>query len=213
MSSCGHDFLKFAFDRNVLRFGEFKTKAGRVSPYFFNSGLFNSGEDLRMLGQFYAETILQSGLVFDVLFGPAYKGIPLASATAIALAEKNVNVPIAFNRKEPKTHGEKGSIIGGNLNGRVLVVDDVISAGTSINEAQNLITKEGGKLAGICIAIDRMERGSGNLSAVKEVERKTGTNVFSISNLNNIIDYLADDPLNNNKLESLKAYKKKYGAD
>ena len=188
MSSFIHEFLEFACDRQVLQFGEFKTKAGRLSPYFFNSGLFNTGNDLIKLGRFYAEAIMQADIEFDILFGPAYKGIPLVTATAMALAEKHINVPIAFNRKEAKNHGEKGTVIGGSLNGRVLLVDDVISAGTSINESQNIITKNGGSLAGVCIALDRMERGSGNLSATEEVEVRFDTVVFSIANLNSLIE-------------------------
>ncbi len=213
MSSFIHEFLEFACDRQVLRFGEFKTKAGRLSPYFFNSGLFNTGNDLIKLGKFYAEAIIQADIEFDVLFGPAYKGIPLVTATAMALAEKHVNVPIAFNRKEAKNHGEKGTVIGGSLNGRVLLVDDVISAGTSINESQNIIAKNGGSLAGVCIALDRMERGSGNLSAREEVEVRFGTVVFSIANLNSLIEYLSIDPLNESKLKSLQDYKNTYGVN
>ncbi len=213
MSSFIHEFLEFACDRQVLQFGEFKTKAGRLSPYFFNSGLFNTGNDLIKLGRFYAEAIMQADIEFDILFGPAYKGIPLVTATAMALAEKHINVPIAFNRKEAKNHGEKGTVIGGSLNGRVLLVDDVISAGTSINESQNIITKNGGSLAGVCIALDRMERGSGNLSATEEVEVRFDTVVFSIANLNSLIEYLSIDPRNKSKLESLQDYKNTYGVN
>ena len=165
------EFVEFAIARGVLRFGEFKTKAGRLSPYFFNAGLFNDGEALRTLGEFYAKAILASGVRFDLLFGPAYKGIPLVTATAIALAEHRRNLPICFNRKEAKDHGEGGVTIGAPLAGRVLMVDDVISAGTSVRESVDLIRGAGAEVAGVAIALDRMERGLGPLSAVQEVQR------------------------------------------
>ncbi len=163
------EFLAFALQGKVLCFGEFKTKAGRLSPYFFNTGLFNDGASLRRLGQFYAQAILSAGLRFDVLFGPAYKGIPLVAAVAIALAEAGHNVPFAFNRKEAKDHGEGGAIVGAPLAGQVLIVDDVISAGTSVRESVALIQAAGATPSGVLIALDRLERGSGALSAVQEV--------------------------------------------
>src|SRR5262249_23265611 len=165
------EFIRFTIDRNVLRFGEFKTKAGRLSPYFFDAGLFYDGASLKQLAQFYAKAILQSGVQFDLLFGPAYKGIPLAAAVAIALAEADHNTRYAFNRKEAKDHGEGGTVIGARLAGRVLIVDDVISAGTSVRESVNLIRDSNAIPIGVAIALDRMERGSGELSAVQEVER------------------------------------------
>jgi orotate phosphoribosyltransferase len=161
------DFIRFALAQKVLCFGEFKTKAGRLSPYFFNAGLFNDGESLRALGQFYAKAITASGIDFDVLFGPAYKGIPLVSATAIALAESGRRVPFCFNRKEAKDHGEGGSIVGAPLSGRVLIIDDVISAGTSVRESVEIIRGAGALPCGVVIALDRMERGAGALSAVQ----------------------------------------------
>ena len=210
MSYNSHDFLEFALKRGVLQFGEFRTKAGRMSPYFFNFGLFNTGNDLTLLGSFYADAIISSGVKFDVLFGPAYKGIPIAVATAIALARKNINVPIVFNRKEVKGHGEKGSLVGGNLLRRVLVLDDVISAGTSITESQATIKSNGSELAGVCVALDRMERGDGNLSAIQEVEKKFGTRVTSITNLDNLITFLSTKTEYVHQVEKLQLYKSKY---
>ena len=167
MSAYKHDFVEFALASQVLCFGEFTTKAGRLSPYFFNAGLFNDGAKLKRLGEFYAQAILASGLAFDMLFGPAYKGIPLAAATAIGLAGAGHNVPFAFNRKEAKDHGEGGTVVGAKLAGRVLIVDDVISAGTSVREALDLISAHGATPAGVVIALDRMERGQGSKSAVQ----------------------------------------------
>jgi orotate phosphoribosyltransferase len=176
-------FIEFAIKKQVLRFGEFKTKAGRLSPYFFNAGLFNDGESLMRLGEFYAAAILKSGIQFDMLFGPAYKGITLAASIAIALARQGRNVPYAYNRKEAKHHGEGGIIVGAPLQGRVLIVDDVISAGTSVRESVDIINSCGAVPCGVAIAIDRQERGLGQLSAVQEVEKGSGIPVIKIASL------------------------------
>ena len=174
MSDFRQDFLKFALAQNVLKFGEFTTKAGRQSPYFFNAGLFNDGASTLQLAKFYAQAIIESGVKFDMLFGPAYKGIILAAATSMMLAEKGVNVPFAYNRKEAKDHGEGGVLVGAPLKGRVLIIDDVISAGTSVRESVKLIEAEGATPAAVAIALDRMEKGTGELSAVQEVEKQYG---------------------------------------
>ncbi|MGA8863139.1 MAG: orotate phosphoribosyltransferase, partial [Gallionella sp.] len=184
------DFIRFAVRQQVLCFGEFKTKAGRLSPYFFNAGLFNDGASLRNLSQFYAQAILASGVPFDMLFGPAYKGIPLAAGTAIALAEQGSNVPFSYNRKEAKDHGEGGTTVGAKLQGRVLIVDDVISAGTSVRESIELIRAAGASPCGVVIALDRMERGQGELSAVQEVRRNYDIPVISIATLDDLLGYL-----------------------
>jgi orotate phosphoribosyltransferase len=184
------EFIAFSVSQQVLRFGEFKTKAGRLSPYFFNAGLFNDGASLDRLAQFYARTILGSGIAFDMLFGPAYKGIALAAGTAMVLSREGRNVPFAFNRKEAKDHGEGGALIGAPLGGRVLIVDDVISAGTSVRESVELIRAHGATPAGVVIALDRMERGQGELSAVQEVERDYGVPVISVASLADLMNYL-----------------------
>ncbi|MGB7597731.1 MAG: orotate phosphoribosyltransferase, partial [Gallionella sp.] len=184
------DFIRFAVRQQVLCFGEFKTKAGRLSPYFFNAGLFNDGASLRNLSQFYAQAILASGVPFDMLFGPAYKGIPLAAGTAIALAEQGSNVPFCYNRKEAKDHGEGGTTVGAKMQGRVLIVDDVISAGTSVRESIELIRAAGASPCGVVIALDRMERGQGELSAVQEVRRNYDIPVISIATLDDLLGYL-----------------------
>jgi len=174
-------FIEFALSRNVLRFGEFTLKSGRVSPYFFNAGLFNTGSALARLGRYYAEAIVDSGLAFDVLFGPAYKGIPLAATTCVALADHHErDMPYCFNRKEAKAHGEGGNIVGSPLQGRILIIDDVITAGTAIRESMQLIETAGAKPAGVVIALDRQEKGSGELSAIQEVEQQYGIPVLSI---------------------------------
>src|SRR5574340_483941 len=192
------DFIRFAVQQKVLRFGEFQTKAGRLSPYFFNAGLFNDGASLGQLAQFYARTLLaaeRSGRVrFDMLFGPAYKGITLASATAVALAQGGRNVAFAFNRKEAKDHGEGGTLIGAPLAGRVVIVDDVISAGTSVRESVELIRAHGAEPAGVMIALDRQERGSGELSATQEVTQGYGIPVVSIATLDDMVGYLRQKP-------------------
>jgi orotate phosphoribosyltransferase len=205
------DFLAFAIDRRVLLFGEFQTKAGRVSPYFFNAGLFNDGEALKQLGEFYADAILASGVAFDGLFGPAYKGIPLVSAVAIALAAKGRNVPFTYNRKEAKDHGEGGSLVGAALTGRILIVDDVISAGTSVRESVELIRAAGATPCGVAIALDRMERGTGELSAVQEVERDAGLPVIAIANLRDLLAYLQQQPDFATIREAVERYRAEYG--
>ncbi|MDA8224348.1 MAG: orotate phosphoribosyltransferase [Betaproteobacteria bacterium] len=205
-------FLQFAIDRRVLRFGEFKTKAGRLSPYFFNAGLFNDGLALKQLGEFYAKAILSAGIDFDVLFGPAYKGIPLAAATAIALAASGRNVPWCFNRKEAKDHGEGGHLIGAELRGRILIIDDVISAGTSVRESVDIIRHHGAEPAGVIIALDRMERGQGTLSAAQEVERAHGIPVFSIASLDDLLDYLQTGTDMKQYEQAIVQYRSIYGA-
>jgi orotate phosphoribosyltransferase len=205
------EFVEFAVGRGVLRFGEFKTKAGRLSPYFFNAGLFNDGEALRTLGGFYAKAILASGVQFDLLFGPAYKGIPLVTATAVALAEGGRNLPICFNRKEAKDHGEGGLTIGAALAGRVLVVDDVISAGTSVRESVDLIRTSAAELAGVVIALDRMERGTGPLSAVQEVRQTYQVPVISIATLDDIVAYLTRQGAMARELQMVSRYRNQYG--
>jgi orotate phosphoribosyltransferase len=208
MSDFTQQFIQFAIQKQVLRFGEFTTKAGRLSPYFFNAGLFNDGESLMKLGEFYASAILKSGIPFDMLFGPAYKGITLAASIAIALARHGRNVPYAYNRKEAKDHGEGGIIVGAPLAGRVLIVDDVISAGVSVRESVDIIRAQGATPCGVAIAIDRQERGQGTLSAVQEVQRDNGIPVISIATLDDLILYLNDDP----QLVAHKADVEKYRA-
>ncbi len=204
-------FLDFAIERRVLLFGEFRTKAGRRSPYFFNAGLFNDGESLKRLGEFYAKAILDSGIAFDGLFGPAYKGIPLAASVAIALAGHGHNVPYSYNRKEAKDHGEGGSIVGAPLVGRILIVDDVISAGTSVRESVQLIRAAGAAPCGVAIALDRQERGNGELSAVQEVMRDHGLPVISIVKLDDLVRYLASHAELADHLAAIQAYRDRYG--
>ena len=211
MSDLSQEFIQFAVQKQVLRFGEFKTKAGRLSPYFFNAGLFNDGESLLLLGELYAKAIDDSGIVFDMLFGPAYKGIPLVSSIAIAFARQGRNVPFAFNRKEIKDHGEGGTIVGAPLQGNVLIIDDVISAGTSVRESVDLIQAEGAKPCGVSIAIDRQERGLGELSAVQEVEKNIGIPVCSIANLGGLIIYLQHQVDMAQNLQAIEVYKNNYG--
>lgn len=212
MSDFRQQFLQFAIERRVLRFGEFKTKAGRLSPYFFNAGLFNDGLALKQLGEFYAKAILSAGIGFDVLFGPAYKGIPLAAATAIALAASGHNVPWCFNRKEAKDHGEGGHLIGAELRGRILIIDDVISAGTSVRESVDIIRHHGAEPAAVVIALDRMERGQGTLSAAQEVERAHGIPVFSIASLDDLLDYLQTGTDMKQYEQAIVQYRSIYGA-
>jgi orotate phosphoribosyltransferase len=204
-------FIAFAIKKEVLRFGEFKTKAGRLSPYFFNAGLFNDGESLMKLGEFYAAAILKSGVKFDMLFGPAYKGITLAASIAIALARQGHNLPYAYNRKEAKDHGEGGTIVGAPLKGRVLIVDDVISAGTSVRESVQMIKAAGATPAGVAIAIDRQERGLGELSAVQEVERDNAMPVIKIASLADLIAYLNDAPELASYKVAVEQYRETYG--
>ena len=205
-------FIEFALSREVLRFGEFTLKSGRVSPYFFNAGLFNTGSALARLGQYYAEAIIESGLEFDVLFGPAYKGIPLAAACSVALADHHQrDVPYSFNRKEAKVHGEGGNIVGSPLQGRVLIIDDVITAGTAIRESMQIIDAAGAKPAGVLIALDRQEKGRGELSAIQEVEQEYGIPVLSIIKLDNLVTYLEQQPDMQANLAAVRAYREQYG--
>lgn len=206
------EFIAFCIDCGVLRFGQFKTKAGRMSPYFFNAGLFNDGAMLARLGQFYAKAILATGQAFDMLFGPAYKGIPLAASVAIALAQAGRNVPYSFNRKEAKDHGEGGSIIGAPLAGRVLIVDDVISAGTSVRESVELIRGSGATFCGVAIALDRLERGAGERSAVQEVRESFGVPVIAIADLDDLVQFLAAQPQMKQQLIEIERYRQLYGA-
>ncbi len=205
------EFIRFALRQKVLCFGEFKTKAGRISPYFFNAGLFHDGAALKQLAQFYAKAILAAGIGFDVLFGPAYKGIPLAAATAIALADAGRNAGYSFNRKEAKDHGEGGAVIGAPLAGRVLIIDDVISAGTSVNESMHLIRAAGATLSGVVIALDRMERGSSSLSAVQEVQQRYNVPVISVATLDDVVDFLKADPKRAADLAAVSRYREQYG--
>ena len=204
-------FIDFAIKKQVLRFGEFKTKAGRLSPYFFNAGLFNDGESLMKLGEFYAAAILKSGVQFDMLFGPAYKGITLAASISIALARQGHNLPYAYNRKEAKDHGEGGTIVGAPLQGRVLIVDDVISAGTSVRESVEMIKAAGATPAGVAIAIDRQERGLGVLSAVQEVEKNSGMPVIKIATLADLITFLDGAADLAEHKPAVQAYRSQYG--
>jgi len=213
MQDFQREFIEFSLERQVLRFGDFTLKSGRRSPYFFNTGLFNSGASLARLGGYYARTLLESGAAFDMLFGPAYKGIPLASATAVALAERfGRDVPYCFNRKETKDHGEGGITLGAPLAGRVLIIDDVISAGTSVNESVALIRAAGAEPVGVVIALDRQERGQGQLSAIQEVEQRHGLRVYSIIQLDHLVEYLANRTDSTDLLERVSAYRAAYGA-
>ena len=212
------DFIRFALEAQVLSFGEFKTKAGRQSPYFFNAGGFSDGALLGALGKYYANALLESDIAFDMLYGPAYKGITLAAATVIALAHQNKNVPFAYNRKEAKDHGEGGTLVGAPVKGRVVIIDDVISAGTSVRESVELIRAAGAEPAAVLIALDRMER-SGNAidigehSAVQSVEHEFGIPVIAIANLSNLMDYLdaSKDPALQQYLPAVTAYRKQSG--
>jgi orotate phosphoribosyltransferase len=209
---CRREFIEFALARQVLRFGEFKTKAGRLSPYFFNAGLFNDGEALRQVGQFYAKAIVTAAIEFDLLFGPAYKGIPLVTTTAVALAENRRNVPICFNRKEAKDHGEGGMTVGAPLAGhRALIVDDVISAGTSVRESVDLIRRGGAIPCGVVIALDRMERGTGVLSATQEVQQIFHLPVISIATLDDLVAYLETRGGMARELQLVRGYRSQYG--
>ena len=205
------DFIALACRKGVLRFGSFMTKAGRHSPYFFNAGLFDDGASFRDLCGYYARAIRASGIAFDMLFGPAYKGIPLVAGTAMRLAEAGAGVPFAFNRKEAKDHGEGGVLIGAPLAGRVVIVDDVISAGTSIRESVELIRHAGATPSGVIIALDRMERGQGTLSAVQEVREQFGMPVIAVATLDDLIGYLADSPQLVANLAAVKSYRDTYG--
>lgn len=212
MQDYQRDFLDFAINQGVLRFGEFTLKSGRISPYFFNAGLFNSGAALARLGRYYAAALVDAGLPFDMLFGPAYKGIPLVAAVAIALADQyGRDLPWCFNRKEAKDHGEGGLIVGAPLQGRVLVVDDVMTAGTAIRETMTLLAAHQALPAGVLIALDRRERGQGALSAVQEVERAHAIAVTSIFNLDDLVAYLAEQPNYAEDLARMRDYRAQYG--
>lgn len=206
------DFLRFALQQGVLRFGEFTLKSGRESPYFFNAGLFNTGAALARLGRFYARAIIESGVAFDVLYGPAYKGIPLAAVTAAALYDQHdVDVPYAFNRKEAKDHGEGGSIVGHALEGRILIIDDVITAGTAIRESMAIIDAAGATPAGVVIALDRQERGRGAESAIQEVERDYGIPVAAIVRLQDLVEFVRSSAEHAGQLPAIEAYRADYG--
>ena len=206
------EFLEFALERGVLRFGEFTLKSGRVSPYFFNAGLFNTGEALARLGRYYARTIVDSGIGFDLLFGPAYKGIPLAAVTAAALYDHHGrDIAWAFNRKEAKEHGEGGTIVGHPLEGKVLIIDDVITAGTAIRESMEIIRAQGAEPAGVVIALDRQERGKGELSAIQEVERDYGIPVVAIARLENLVEFLEQRGKSGELVATIRAYRERYG--
>jgi orotate phosphoribosyltransferase len=211
MSNFRQDFIRFAVQQNVLCFGEFQTKAGRLSPYFFNAGLFNDGTSLRNLSQFYAQAILASEVPFDMLFGPAYKGIPLVAGTAIALAEQGSNVPYCYNRKEAKDHGEGGTTVGAKLQGRVLIIDDVISAGTSVRESIELIRAAGARPCAVVIALDRMERGQSELSAAQEVQRNYDIPVISIATLDDLLGYLQSEGERVQNFTAVQSYRDRYG--
>ena len=212
MKAFQRDFIEFAIERGVLKFGEFTLKSGRVSPYFFNAGLFNRGGDLAKLGRFYADALMDAGVAFDVLFGPAYKGIPIATTTAVALADSHkLDVPYCFNRKEAKTHGEGGNLVGSPLEGKVMLVDDVITAGTAIRESMTLIEQQQDSLSGVLIALDRQERGNGELSAIQEVERDFGTQVISIVSLADVVAYLTEKGGFDSEISAINTYRENYG--
>lgn len=216
MLSFRQDFIRFAIQQKVLCFGEFKTKAGRLSPYFFNAGLFNDGDSLKQLTRFYAKAIVNAGIQFDMIYGPAYKGIPLAAGTAIALSEMGRNVPYCFNRKETKDHGEGGNTVGAKLQGRVLIIDDVISAGTSVRESIELIRAAGATPTAVIIALDRMELGQadrdmGGLSAVQEVQRNFNIPVIAIATLDDLLEYLQGNHDAEHNLVAVQSYREKYG--
>lgn len=212
MQQYQQQFIEFALSRNVLRFGEFTLKSGRVSPYFFNAGLFNSGEDLAKLGEFYAQAIQAQQLEYDLIFGPAYKGIPIATAAATALYHQfAINKPVCFNRKEAKDHGEGGNLIGSPLQGKVLLIDDVITAGTAIRESMQLIEANHATLAGVMIALDRQEKGKSDLSAIQEVERDYHCRVSSIITLEHLLTYLQQSEQYSAFLPKMLSYRQQYG--
>ncbi|MBA6343004.1 orotate phosphoribosyltransferase [Colwellia sp. MB02u-10] len=212
MKDYQREFIEFALAKQVLRFGEFTLKSGRISPYFFNAGLFNTGGDLARLGRFYAAALQDSSIDYNLLFGPAYKGIPIATTTAVALADSyNIDMPYCFNRKEAKTHGEGGSLVGSPLEGKVMLVDDVITAGTAIRESMQIIQAHGAELSGVLIALDRQEKGQAELSAIQEVERDFNTKVISIVTLANLISYLEEKPDMTDSLASIRKYREDYG--
>ena len=206
------EFIEFALEKQVLKFGEFTLKSGRTSPYFFNAGLFNTGRDLARLGRFYAAALEDAAIEYDVLFGPAYKGIPIATTTAVALADHyDKDVPYCFNRKEKKAHGEGGSLVGSELKGKIMLVDDVITAGTAIRESMEIIADNGADLSGVLIALDRQEKGKAELSAIQEVERDFNTQVVSIVSLADLVEYLSDKTDMAEHLANIKQYRLDYG--
>lgn len=212
MKDYQREFIEFAMSKDVLKFGEFTLKSGRTSPYFFNAGLFNSGRDLARLGRFYAAALVDANTQYDVLFGPAYKGIPIASATAVQLAElHDQDVPYCFNRKEAKDHGEGGNLVGSPLQGRIMLVDDVITAGTAIRESMDIIQANGADLAGVLIALDRQEKGKGELSAIQEVERDYHAEVTAIITLADLVEYLSEQADMAEHLANVQAYREQYG--
>lgn len=212
MKDFQREFIQFSIETDVLRFGEFTLKSGRKSPYFFNAGLFNTGARLAKLGQYYASAIVSAGIEFDTLFGPAYKGIPLVSSVAIALSEQHgIDKPWVFNRKEAKDHGEGGSLVGAELKGRVLVIDDVITAGTAIRESLNQITAANASLAAVCVSIDRQEKGQQELSAIQEIQRDHSVKVVTIASLSSIIEYLENESSRPEEVAMIKAYREQYG--
>jgi orotate phosphoribosyltransferase len=205
------DFVEFAIEQSALRFGQFTLKSGRISPYFFNAGEFNSGASLAKIGEFYARAIVDSAIEFDMLFGPAYKGIPLATAVAIALATQGRNLPYACNRKEVKDHGEGGMLMGAPLTGRVLIIDDVITAGTAIGKSVRIIQAAGAKPAGVIIALDRQERGQGELSAVQDVQQRYGLEVIAIASLADLLEYVKNSPPLTSARGAMESYRARYG--
>lgn len=212
MKDYQREFIEFALEKEVLKFGEFTLKSGRTSPYFFNAGLFNTGRDLSRLGRFYAAALVDSGIEYDVVFGPAYKGIPIATTTVVALNDHHdIDAPYCFNRKEKKDHGEGGSLVGSALEGRIVLVDDVITAGTAIRESMDIIQAHNAELSGVLIALDRQEKGKGELSAIQEIERDYGCNVLSIVTLGDLVTFLADKPEMQQHLETVKKYRENYG--
>lgn len=204
-------FIQYALDCGVLKFGEFQLKSGRISPYFFNTGLFNTGAQLDKLGQFYAQALLAAGVEIDVLYGPAYKGIPLVSTTSIAYSRLKSDIPFAFNRKEAKDHGEGGVLVGAPLQGKVWILDDVITAGTSVRESVDIIRATGATVAGVVIALDRQEKGQNDLSAVQEVSTQFGIPVIAIISLANIVEFIEQHDGNSEKLAIIKSYRQQYG--
>ena len=208
------EFIEFAIEKGVLCFGEFTLKSGRVSPYFFNSGLFNDGLSLQRLGSYYRQAIEQSGVEFDMLFGPAYKGIPLATAVAISYTnEQQRNLPYCFDRKEEKDHGEGGKTMGAELSGRVMLVDDVITAGTSVRYSKQIIENAGASVSGISIGLDRQERGQGSRSAIEEIEEDLGIQVISIVSLENLVEFLATQEEMKTHLDNITEYRRQYGVN
>ena len=213
MKDYQREFIEFAIERDVLRFGEFTLKSGRLSPYYFNFGLFNTGSALARLGQYFAQALVQSGIKCDVILGPAYKGIPLATSMAVALSESHgIDMPYAFNRKEAKAHGESGSLVGAALKGRVVIVDDVITAGTAIREVMTIIAAHNAMPVATFIAIDRMEKGQGELSAIQEVERDFAMQVVSIISFDHVLEYLQETGYEQPQIDAMVQYRKDFGA-